>query len=95
MVQTGNDIFKYLKISLDIMSEQINIRMSQDFLKRAETYAQKKGYLSVQEFFREAVREKLFSDTDVRPEYRTRLASEDATTFLSPEETAQLDKQMK
>ena len=66
-----------------MMTIQINIRMNEDFLEKARKYAKSMGFLNVQEFFREAAREKLFEDQEVRPKYIKRLKSKEANTFSS------------
>jgi hypothetical protein len=85
------DIFKYFKIFLNSMSTQINLRMSEEFLERAKEYAAAHGFLTVQEFFREAAREKVYEE--VRPAYKNVLASEEANTFISDEEARASEKE--
>jgi hypothetical protein len=67
----------------NIMTTQINIRLSQDFLDQAREYARLKGYLNVQEFFRESAREKLFENNEIRSDYIKKLKSKEANTFSS------------
>ena len=73
---------------------QINLRVSEDFLENAKNYAKSHGYLNIQEFMREAAREKIYEQYEVRPEYLERLNSKDATTFLSDEEADKFDKEL-
>ena len=76
------------------MTTQINIRLPEDFLQQARTYAQSHGFLNVQEFFREAAREKIYDDLEIKPAYLKRLESTDATTFLTEKEADQFEKKL-
>lgn len=69
------------------MTIQINLRMTEDFLKQAKEYAKNHGFLNIQEFFREAAREKIYDEMEIRPEYIEVLKSKKANTFLSVEES--------
>ena len=91
----NTDTFKYYKILYDIMTTQINLRLPEDFFEQAKNYAKDHGFLNVQEFFREAAREKLFDDVPVRTEYLKRLNSKEATTFLSESETEEFEKELR
>ena len=73
---------------------QINLRISEDFLEDARNYAKSHGYLNIQEFIREAAREKIYEQYEIRPEYLERLNSKEATTFLSDEEADEFDKEL-
>ena len=44
------------------MNTQINVRMPSKLLASAKVYAEEHGFGTVQEFMKEAVREKLFED---------------------------------
>ena len=77
------------------MTTQINLRITEDFFEQAKEYAKIHGFLSVQEFFREAAREKIFDESEVRTEYLERLNSKEATTFLSNSETEEFEKELK
>lgn len=76
------------------MTTQINIRVSEDFLQDAKNYAKNHGYLNIQEFIRDAAREKIYEQYEIRNEYLERLSSKDATTFLSEEEADEFDKEL-
>lgn len=76
------------------MTTQINIRVSEDFLDDARNYAKSHGYLNIQEFIRDAAREKIYEQYEVRNEYLEKLNSKDANTFLSDEEADQFDKEL-
>lgn len=78
-----------------IMTTQINIRIPEDFFEQAKNYAKDHGFLNVQEFFREAAREKVYEDVQVRTEYLERLNSKEATTFLSESEAEEFEKELK
>ncbi len=81
-------------IPYNIMTTQINIRVSEDFLDDARNYAKKHGYLNLQEFIRDAAREKIYEQYEVRNEYLEKLNSKDANTFLSDEEADEFDKEL-
>ena len=76
------------------MTTQINIRVSEDFLDDARNYAKIHGYLNIQEFIRDAAREKIYEQYEVRNEYLEKLNSKDATTFLSDDEADEFDKEL-
>ncbi|NOR85733.1 hypothetical protein GQ473_06460 [archaeon] len=76
------------------MSTQINLRLPEDFHKQAIHYAKTHGFLNVQEFFREAVREKIFDNVEIRQKYLERLNSKEANTFLSNDESKEFEKEL-
>jgi len=76
------------------MTTQINIRLSEDFLDDAKRYAKQYGFLNVQEFMREAAREKIYEQYEVRPEYLKKLQSKEATTFLSDKEAEEFEREL-
>ncbi len=47
------------------MNQQINIRLSDVMLKKAQVKAKGQGYENLQEFIRELLREKLFETAEV------------------------------
>ena len=47
---------------------QINMRMDDDFLGKAKSYAQKHGFSNVQELMKETLREKLFDEPMITKE---------------------------
>ena len=51
------------------MTTQINLRVSEEFLNEARRYTKSNGYLNVQEFIREAAREKLYEQEEARVAY--------------------------
>lgn len=65
------------------MTTQINLKFQDDFLELARDYAVSRGYMSVQELVREALREKIFEDLEIQSEYKKVLASKEANTFSS------------
>ncbi len=73
------------------MTTQINLRVSDEFLKNARLHAKKQGYLNVQEFIREAAREKLY---EVRPEYVEVLESDEAKNYLSDDEAEKFEREL-
>ena len=68
------------------------MRVSEEFLVRAKEYAKTNGFLNVQEFFREAARERMYDY--VRPEYLKVLQSKEANTFLSEDESKAFEKEL-
>ncbi len=70
------------------------MKFQDDFYELTKSYADAKGYMSVQELVREALRDKIFDDLEVREEYLERLKSKDATTFLSDKEADEFDKEL-
>ena len=47
------------------MNQQINIRLSESMLKRAQLRARKQGFENLQEFMKAILREKLFESSEV------------------------------
>lgn len=92
-----NTSFKYLKISQDTMVTQVNLKFQDNFFGLAKKYAEEKGYMSIQELIREALRDKIFDDLEVREEYANFLLnSKEANTFSSVEDSKKfLDKMRK
>jgi len=76
------------------MTTQINLRVSEDFLNNAKNYAKNNGYLNIQEFIREAAREKIYEELEIKDEYLERLNSDSVTSFLSDKETKEFDKEL-
>lgn len=76
------------------MTTQINLRIPDEFHEQAKEYAKTHGFLSVQEFFREAAREKIFDNFEVRKEYIEILKSKEANTFLSDKESDEFEKEL-
>lgn len=75
------------------MTSQINVRFSDDFLHNMKSYAEIHGYLNIQEFIREVVRERIYSD--ISPAYLKRVNNKQATTFLSKKESKSLYEELK
>ncbi len=67
------------------MTTQINLKFQEDFYNLTKEYADSRGYMSIQELVRDALREKIYDDLEVREEYKKILDSEDANTFSSIE----------
>ena len=57
--------FKYRMVSINIMTEQINLRLSTEFIKKAREYSKRKGYSNLQEFIKNLLRERLFEKENV------------------------------
>lgn len=89
------DIFKYLKLSTIHMTTQINLKFQDGFFKLAQEFAQERGYMNIQELAREAIREKIFDNLEVSEEYKKRLQSKEANTFLSAKESKDFHKKLK
>jgi len=60
-----NKRFKYHMVSIGIMHKQINLRLSNNLLASAHTYAKEHGFWNIQEFIKETVREKLFDEPEI------------------------------
>ena len=76
------------------MTTQISLRMSKNFFEQAKNYAETHGFLNIQEFIREAAREKVFEDLEIKEEYLARLQSKEATSFLSETESREFEKEL-
>ena len=50
------------------MNTQINVRLPEKVLMSAQTYAEEHGFNSIQEFIKEAIREKLFEKPEISKE---------------------------
>jgi len=77
------------------MTTQINLKFQDDFFELAKGYANSRGYMSIQELVRDALREKIFDDLEVRDEYKVVLQSKEANTFLSEEESEKFHDEMR
>ena len=77
------------------MTTQINLKFKDEFFELAKNYADKRGYMNVQELVREALREKIFDDLDVREDYKKVLKSKDANTFLGEAESKKFHEKMR
>lgn len=49
-------------VSFGIMGTQINLRLSEELLVKAQEYSNKHGFDNVQEFIKETLRERLFNE---------------------------------
>lgn len=61
-------MFKYQLVSIGIMNTQINIRLPEKVLISAKSYMEEHGFSTMQEFIKEAVREKLFEEQEISKE---------------------------
>ncbi len=48
------------QIPIDTMNKQVNLRLPEHLLAKAEKHAQRQGFGTIQEFIKETLREKLF-----------------------------------
>ena len=55
-------------VSIDTMNTQINVRLPEKVLVSAQSYAEQHGFSSIQEFIKEAIREKLFEKSEISKE---------------------------
>ena len=55
-------------VSIDTMNTQINVRLPEKVLVSAKSYAEEHGFNSIQEFIKEAIREKLFEKPEISKE---------------------------
>lgn len=74
------------------MNSQINLRFSEELLMNTKKYAKNHGYLNIQEFIRETIREKVYGDLEINGDYLDKLKTKNATTFISDEKADELDK---
>lgn len=77
------------------MVSQVNLKFQDDFYTMTKDYASSRGYMSIQEFIREAVRDKIFDELEVSEEYKKVLQSKEANTFLSEEESEKFHEELK
>lgn len=77
------------------MTTQINLKFQNDFYDLAKEYADSRGYMSIQELVRDALREKIYDDLEIREEYKEILKSKEANTFLSEEESEKFHEELK
>lgn len=77
------------------MTTQINLKFQEDFYKLTKEYAESRGYMSVQELVREALRDKIFSNTEIKEEYERILKSKEASTFLSEKDSEKFHEELK
>ncbi len=50
------------------MTTQVNVRISDDFLSKAKDYANKKGFENIQDLIKEALREKIYDESETKKE---------------------------
>lgn len=55
-------------VSIDIMNLQVNVRLNQNLLSNAKTYAKKHGYSTVQDLIKDSLREKVFEEKTLSDE---------------------------
>jgi len=58
-------------VSTGIMNTQINVRLPEKMLVSAQTYVEKHGFNTVQDFIKELMREKLFEEPTISKEELT------------------------
>jgi len=58
-------------VSTGIMNTQINVRLPEKMLVSAQTYVEKHGFNTVQDFIKELMREKLFEEATISKEELT------------------------
>lgn len=77
------------------MVTQINMKFQDDFFDLAKTYAETKGYMSIQELVREALRDKIYADLAVKESYKRVLQSKGANTFDSVKSSKKFMEELK
>lgn len=55
-------------VSIGIMNTQVNLRMPERLLTSVQTYSEKHGFSSIQDFITETIREKLFEEPKIGKE---------------------------
>ena len=77
-------------------TSQLNMKFQDTFMEKMKHYASEHGYMSIQELVREAVRDKIDTQYEVREEYLEFLrTNKDANTFLSEEESKKFMDEMR
>lgn len=76
------------------MTTQINVKLDDELHDLATNFQKARGYLSMPELIREALREKIFDSLEIRPEYVQKISGKEANTFLSDAEADLLDKEL-
>ena len=64
-MHTKIETFIHQLVSIDTMNTQINVRLPEKVLVSAQSYAEEHGFSSIQEFIKEAIREKLFEKPEI------------------------------
>jgi hypothetical protein len=59
------ETFIYQLVSIGSMNQQINIRLPEELLVSARSYAKKHGFGTIQSFITETVREKVFDELEL------------------------------
>lgn len=77
------------------MVSQINLKFQDNFFGSIKEYADSRGYMSIQELVREAIRDKIFNELEIKKEYIEKLKSKEANTFLSEKESEKLHNKLK
>jgi hypothetical protein len=77
------------------MTTQINLKFQDGFFELAKEYADSRGYMSIQELVRDALREKIYDDLEIREEYKEILKGEEANTFYTQEESEKFHEELK
>jgi metal-responsive CopG/Arc/MetJ family transcriptional regulator len=60
--------FIYQMVSIDIMNQQINLRLPEKLIASIKEYSEEHGFSTLQEFIKETIREKLFEEPDLTRE---------------------------
>lgn len=75
---------------------QLNVKFQDSFLEKAKGYAQEHGYMSIQELVREAVRDKIAGQFEIREEYIEFLkTNKEANTFSSAKKSKEFMDNMR
>lgn len=69
------------------MVTQLNLKFQDNLFNLAKTYADERGYMSIQELLREALRDKIFDDLEVNEDYKRILRSKEANSFSSKKDS--------
>lgn len=77
------------------MTTQINLKFQDSFFELTKSYADSRGYMSVQELIREALRDKIFDEAPLREKYKEILNSLDANSFSSKEDSKAFIEELK
>ena len=76
-------------------TKQINFKMPQNLHEMASDYCEQYGYTNIQELLRESLREKIFDDRELNPEYvKKMLEYQKNPEYLGTEESEKLLKEL-
>jgi hypothetical protein len=77
------------------MTKQVNLKLSDKLFALATAHAEVYGFMNLQDFIRDAMREAIYDRMEIRPEYAEYvLNSPETNTFLSEEESKKVMEEL-